>query len=67
MTISLVMSARKTQELISNPEVRSHLVAIHSKSDSLIRESIVEQLQFEPETVTRNRQPLERPVEMGAT
>lgn len=67
MTIILVMSVRKTYELIYDNQVRSYLVAINSKYYSLIRESIVEQLQFEPETVTRNRKPLERPVEMGAT
>lgn len=61
------MSARKTYELIYDTEVRSHLVVINPKYYSLIRETIVEQLQFEPETVTRNRKPLERPVEMGAT
>jgi hypothetical protein len=32
----------------------------------LIRSAIKEQLEFEPERVTRNRKPLERPIELGA-
>ena len=33
---------------------------------SLIRATIEEQLRFEPETVTRNRKQLERPIDLGA-
>ena len=52
--------------LIYDPEVSRHLAAIELKYHSLIRTTIKEQLEFEPETVTRNRKPLERPIELGA-
>ena len=52
--------------LIYDPEVSRHLAAIELKYHSLIRTAIKEQLEFEPERVTRNRKPLERPIELGA-
>jgi hypothetical protein len=36
------------------------------KYHSLIRTTIEEQLRFEPETTTRNRKQLERPIDVGA-
>jgi hypothetical protein len=60
------MAKKQPFDLIYDPEVSEHLAAIESKYHSLIRTTIEEQLRFEPETVTRNRKPLERPVEMGA-
>jgi mRNA-degrading endonuclease RelE of RelBE toxin-antitoxin system len=53
--------------LIFDPEVQRHLRAIESKYHSLIRTAIQEQLLFEPETETRNRKPLQRPIAFGAT
>jgi hypothetical protein len=52
--------------LIYDPEVEGHLDAIEPKYHSLIRTTIEEQLRFEPEKTTRNRKPLERPIELGA-
>src|SRR5438445_13790713 len=52
--------------LIYDPEVAGHLDAIEAKYHSLIRTTIEEQLLFEPETTTRNRKQLERPIDLGA-
>ena len=52
--------------LIYDPAVVGHLDAIEAKYHSLIRAAIEEQLQIEPETATRNRKPLLRPIEFGA-
>jgi len=52
--------------LIYDAEVAKHLAAIEPKYHSLIRATIEEQLRFQPETATRNRKPLERPVALGA-
>lgn len=60
------MAKRQPFTLIYDPEVSEHLAATESKYHSLIRSTIVEQLRFEPETATRNRKSLERPIEMGA-
>ena len=61
--------ARKKQpfDLIYDPEVSKHLRAIESKHHGLIRTTIEEQLQYEPEVATRNRKPLRQPVKIGAT
>ena len=53
--------------LIFDPKVRGHLAAIDTKSHSLIRNTVEEQLRFEPETETRNRKPLEQPAALGAS
>ena len=42
------------------------MAAIEPKYHSLIRTTIEEQLRFQPETATRNRKPLERPIDLGA-
>jgi hypothetical protein len=52
--------------LIYDPEVEGHLDAIEQKYHSLIRSTIEEQLFFEPETATRTRKQLERPIDPGA-
>jgi hypothetical protein len=52
--------------LIYDPEVVEHLAAIEPKYHSLIRNTIAKQLRFEPETATRNRKQLERPIDLGA-
>jgi mRNA-degrading endonuclease RelE of RelBE toxin-antitoxin system len=68
MTIIMVTMARKRSfSLIFDPKVKQHLRTIESKYYSLIRETITEQLLFEPESETKNRKPLQRPVEFGAT
>jgi mRNA-degrading endonuclease RelE of RelBE toxin-antitoxin system len=65
-TIIKVMAKKQPFELIYDPEVQGHLGAIESKHHSLIREAIEEQLRFEPETASRNRKQLERPIDLGA-
>jgi len=49
------MARRRPFALVYDPEVRQHLRAIESRYYALIRTTIEEQLQFEPETETRNR------------
>jgi hypothetical protein len=66
MTIIMVMAKKQPFVLIYDPEVSGHLAAIEAKYHSLIRSAIEEQLRFEPETATRNRKPLERPLDLGA-
>jgi hypothetical protein len=53
-------------KLIYAPQVKLHLKAIEQKYHSLVRRTIETQLQFEPIVETRNRKPLQRPVEFGA-
>jgi mRNA-degrading endonuclease RelE of RelBE toxin-antitoxin system len=59
--------AREPYSLVFDPQVQDHLRSIEAKHHSLIRETIEEQLEFEPETETRNRKPLQRTVDFGAT
>ncbi len=59
--------AKRRFELIYAPEVKYHLREIERKHHSLIRKTIVKQLQFEPDAETRNRKPLQRPVAFEAT
>jgi hypothetical protein len=61
------MARKRPFALIFDPEVKQHLRAIEAKYHSLIRETIQEQLLFEPLTETKNRKPLQRPVDFGAT
>jgi mRNA-degrading endonuclease RelE of RelBE toxin-antitoxin system len=60
------MNIKSRFALIYAPQVKTHLQAIERKYHSLIRRTIETQLQFEPNVETRNRKPLQRPVEMGA-
>jgi len=66
MAIIAVMRKEPPFALIYDPDVSRHLAAIEAKYHSLIRATIKEQLEFEPERPTRNRKPLERPIELGA-
>ena len=66
MTIIAVMGKKPPYVLIYDPEVSRHLATIDVKYHLLIRTTIKEQLEFEPERVTRNRKPLRRPIELGA-
>jgi plasmid stabilization system protein ParE len=62
----MVMTRKQPFALIYDPDISQHLAAIEPKYHSLIRSNIEEQLQFEPETATRNRKQLERPIDLGA-
>jgi hypothetical protein len=66
VTIIMVMAKKPPFALVYDPEISGHLAAIEPKYHSLIRIAIEEQLRFEPETETRNRKQLERPMDMGA-
>lgn len=55
------MVKRQPFALVYAPEVKHHLQAIERQHYSLIRETIEEQLLFEPDTDTRNRKPLRQP------
>lgn len=59
------MAKKKPFTLIYDTEVANHLDAIEPKYHSLIRETIEQQLQFEPLVRTRNRKPLERPIDLA--
>jgi len=47
--------------LVYAPEVKQHFRAIERQHYSLIRETLQEQLLFEPDAETRNRKPLRQP------
>ena len=53
--------------LVYDVAVTQHLAPIARKYHALIRETIQEHLRYEPEAETRNRKPLIRPTEFGAT
>jgi mRNA-degrading endonuclease RelE of RelBE toxin-antitoxin system len=53
--------------IVYAPITRSHLRQLEAKYYSLIRDSVNEQLSFEPTTETRNRKPIKRPVLFMAT
>ena len=60
------MAKQQPFALVYDPAVVNHLDTIEIKYHSLIRAHIEEQLQFDPESATRNRKPLSRPIELGA-
>ena len=63
----MLFRSRRPFALVYDPEVKAHLRAIEPKYRGVIRTAIEEQLRFEPETETRNRKPLQRPVAFEAT
>jgi len=60
------MARKKSFSLIFANQFDEHLDAIEKKYHSLIEETILEQLEFEPETETTNRKPLKSPALFGA-
>jgi len=58
--------ARKQFDIVYAPQVKDHLKSIERKYYALIRQTIEEQLLFQPGVETRNRKPLNRPAEFGA-
>ena len=60
------MAKKAPFTLVYDPQAAGHLDAIELKYHSLIRRTIEEQLEFEPETPARNRKPLEQPIALGA-
>ena len=61
------MGAEAAFTLVYAPLVSDHVRSIDRKYHSLLRETIEQQLTYEPLDETRNRKPLQRPVEFGAT
>lgn len=59
------MPKRKPFEIIYDPDVAKHLAPIERKHYSLIRDTIQQQLRYEPMAETRNRKPLQRPSVFG--
>jgi mRNA-degrading endonuclease RelE of RelBE toxin-antitoxin system len=55
------MVRRQPYALVYAPVVKQHLRAVERQYYSLIRETIQEQLLFEPDAETRNRKPLRQP------
>jgi mRNA-degrading endonuclease RelE of RelBE toxin-antitoxin system len=51
--------------LLYAPATRLHVRAIEAKYYSLIRQTIEQQLSFQPDTPTRNRKPLKRAALFG--
>jgi mRNA-degrading endonuclease RelE of RelBE toxin-antitoxin system len=51
--------------LVYAPATRNHLRSIEPKYYSLIRQTIEQQLSFQPDTPTRNRKPLKRTALFG--
>lgn len=62
----VTMVRRQPYSLVYAPEVKHHLRAIERQHFSLIRETIEEQLLFEPDAETRNRKPLRQPAVLAA-
>jgi hypothetical protein len=61
VTIIVTMVRRQPHALVYAPEVKEHLKAVERQHYSLIRETLQEQLLFDPDTETRNRKPLRQP------
>ena len=58
-------ASKQSFDLIYDQEIRQHLAAIERKHHSLIRQTITQQLTYEPNIETRNRKPLTSSAEFG--
>ncbi len=56
---------KQSFDLIYDQEIRQHLAAIERKHHSFIRQTITQQLTYEPNIETRNRKPLTSSAEFG--
>lgn len=61
MTIIVVSMNKKQFTLVYPFEMKQHLKTIERKHYSLFRQTIEEQLRFEPDVETNNRKPLRQP------
>ncbi len=67
MTIILIIMAKRSPfALVYADEIKEHLRAIEAKYHSLIKSEVETQLLFHPDSETRNRKPLQRPIAFGA-
>jgi mRNA-degrading endonuclease RelE of RelBE toxin-antitoxin system len=57
---------RRPYALVYAPAVKQHLRAVERQHYPLIRETLQEQLLFEPDVETRNRKPLREPAILEA-
>lgn len=64
--VTIMVMGRQPYDLVYAPEVKRHLQAIDRRHYSVIRETMEEQLRFEPGTETRNRKPLRQPALLDA-
>ena len=64
--ILAIMARRRPYTLIYARGVAKHLKSIDAKYDRLIRDTIEEQLRFEPGVETKNRKPLRQPAPFAA-
>jgi mRNA-degrading endonuclease RelE of RelBE toxin-antitoxin system len=60
------MTPKNRFELIYPLIIKQHLKFIEPKFHAVIKESIEEQLRFQPDVETKNRKPLKRPAISGA-
>ena len=60
------MARREPYNLVYDPEVGRHLLAIERKYHSLIRRQIERRLRYQPEVEKRNRKSLLRPSALGS-
>jgi mRNA-degrading endonuclease RelE of RelBE toxin-antitoxin system len=60
------MKSRQRFRLVYAPIIKSHLKTIEPKYYSLIRTTVENELQFEPDVETRNKKPLKQPVTFEA-
>jgi mRNA-degrading endonuclease RelE of RelBE toxin-antitoxin system len=61
------MVQAKRFRIVYHLRIKDHLYAIDRKYHSLIRQTIEQQLSYEPEVVTRNRKPVFQPFLFDAT
>jgi len=62
----VIMAKRDPYTLVYARAVKKHLAAIDVKYHSTVRETIEEQLEFDPDVETTNRKPLEQPAAFAA-
>ena len=56
------MSEGKPYSLVYTTAFKRHLKSVHAKHHALIRHTLEKQLQYQPQTKTRNRKPLKKPL-----
>jgi mRNA-degrading endonuclease RelE of RelBE toxin-antitoxin system len=66
VTILVTVVRRQRYTLVYAPKVKRHVRAIGRRHFSMIRQTLEEQLLFEPDTETRNRKPLRPPAALEA-
>jgi mRNA-degrading endonuclease RelE of RelBE toxin-antitoxin system len=64
--IVVIMVRRQPYTLMYARGVTKHLKAIDAKYDTLVRDTIQDQLRFEPGVETKNRKPLRQPAPFAA-